>query len=234
MNKRRWLALSISLFFIAATSGQEKPVLSAAEFHQQIKRAGIQLLDVRTAQEYSAGHIQHSFLADWTSQEQFQQRVQYLDKTKPLYVYCGSGVRSSNAAKWLRANGFQQVFELQNGIIGWKKNKNPLETETLTRQLTKHEYQSIIDTASVVLVDFGAKWCPPCKKMEPVLEQLRSELQGKFVLRKIDAGTQTDIMQLLGVNDLPTFILYKNSKEVWRKTGLVSLEELRSNLEKNF
>jgi len=70
--------------------------------------------------------------------------------------------------------------------------------------------------------------------MEPVLEQLRSELQGKFVLRKIDAGTQTDIMQLLGVNDLPTFILYKNSKEVWRKTGLVSLEELRSNLEKNF
>jgi len=101
MNKRRWLALSISLFFIAATSGQEKPVLSAAEFHQQIKRAGIQLLDVRTAQEYSAGHIQHSFLADWTSQEQFQQRVQYLDKTKPLYVYCGSGVRSSNAAKWL-------------------------------------------------------------------------------------------------------------------------------------
>ncbi|HET9277186.1 MAG TPA: thioredoxin domain-containing protein [Flavitalea sp.] len=234
MNKGRWMALSISLFFIAATSGQEKPVLPAPEFQEQIKRPDIQLLDVRTAEEYNAGHIQHSFLADWTNQEQFRERVQYLDKTKTLYVYCGSGVRSSNAGKWLRSNGFQQVFELQNGIIGWKKNKYPLESETSTKQLTKDEYQSIIDTASVVLVDFGAKWCPPCKKMEPVLEQLQRDLQGKFVLRKIDAGTQIEITQLLRVNDLPTFLLYKNSKEVWRKTGLISLEELKTNLEKNF
>jgi hypothetical protein len=41
-------------------------------------------------------------------------------------------------------------------------------------------------------------------------------------------------MQLLAVNNLPTFLLYKNGKEVWRKTGLISLEELRTNLEKNF
>lgn len=234
MNKRRWVALLISLLFIAATLGQQKPVLPAPEFQAQINRPGVQLLDVRTAEEYSAGHIQHSFLADWSNQEQFQHRVQYLDKTKPLYVYCGSGVRSSNAGKWLRANGFQQVFELQNGIIGWKKNKNSLESETSTKQLTKDEYQSIIDSASVVLVDFGAKWCPPCKKMEPVLERVQNDLQAKFVLRKIDAGTQTEITQLLGVNDLPTFILYKNSKEVWRKTGLISLEELKLTLEKNF
>ena len=234
MNKRRWVTLSISLLVIAATLGQDKPVLPAAAFQEQIKLPGIQLLDVRTPQEYNAGHIQNSFLADWQNQQQFQQRVKFLDKTKPLYVYCGSGVRSNDAGKWLRANGFQQVFELQNGMIGWKKGKNPIESETLTKQLTKAEYESMVDSASIVLVDFGAKWCPPCKQMEPVLEQLQSELPGKFVLRKIDAGAQTDIMQQLGVDELPTFVLYKNSKEVWRKTGLITLEEFKSNIEKNF
>ena len=234
MNKRRWLAISISLFIVVATSGQDKAVLSAREFHEQITRPGIQLLDVRTPQEYNAGHIHHSFQADWLNKEQFRQRVKYLDKEKPLYVYCGSGVRSSDAGKWFRSNGFKQVFELQNGIIGWKKNKNPLESETVVKQLTKAEYTAMLDTSSLVLVDFGAKWCPPCKKMEPILEQLEKELQEKFVLRKIDAGTHTDILQQFGVNELPTFVLYKNSKEVWRKTGLITLEELKSNIEKNF
>jgi thioredoxin len=234
MNQRRWLAISISLLIVVATSGQDKAVLSATEFHQQIKRPGIQLLDVRTPQEYNAGHIHDSFQADWLNQEQFRQRVKYLDKEKPLYVYCGSGVRSNDAGKWLRSNGFQQVFELQNGIIGWKKNKNPLESETVVKQLTKAEYTAMLDTSSLVLVDFGAKWCPPCKKMEPILEQLQKELQGKFVLRKVDAGTHTDILQQSGVNELPTFVLYKNSKEVWRKTGLITLDEFKSNIERNF
>ena len=234
MNKRRWVTLSISLLIIGAASGQDKPVLPAPEFQEQIRRPGIQLLDVRTSQEYSAGHIHDSFLADWNNQEQFQQRVQYLDKTKPLYVYCGSGVRSHDAGKWLRANGFQRVFELQSGMMGWRKVKNPIESETVTRQITKAEYQSMVDSASIVLVDFGAKWCPPCKQMEPVLAQLQIDMQGKFVLRKIDAGTQTDILDQLGVNELPTFILYKNSKEVWRKTGLITVEEFKSKIEKNY
>lgn len=234
MNKRRWLALSVSLLIILAASGQNKPVLSSAEFKEQIKHPGIQLLDVRTSEEYNAGHIEHSFLADWLNGQQFRERVKYLDKTKPLYVYCGSGVRSSDAAKWLRTNGFQQVYELQNGIIGWKKNKNPLESEKPTPQLSNADYEAMTGVASLVLIDFGAKWCPPCKKMEPVLDQLQKELQGKFALQKIDAGAQTDIIQQQRVAELPTFVIYKNGKEVWRKTGLVSLEELKLNLENNF
>ena len=234
MNKRCWLSLSILLLLISEVSGQNKAVLPAAEFQEQIKPTGVQILDVRTSQEYNAGHITHAFLADWLNEKQFKERVEHLDKTRPLFVYCGSGVRSNDAAKWLRNNGFQQVYELQNGIIGWKRNKNPLETEISTKQLTKIEYKAMVTAAPLVLIDFGAKWCPPCRKMEPVLEQLQTELHGKFVLQKIDAGIQIDIMEQLDVKELPTFILYKAGNEVWRKTGLVGLEELKTILQKNF
>ena len=234
MNKRYWLSVSILLLFISGLSGQSKTLLSAPEFQEKIKDTVVQILDVRTSQEYNAGHITHAFLADWLNEKQFRERVEHLDKTRPLFVYCGSGVRSSDAAKWLRNNGFKQVYELQNGIVGWKKNKGPLETETPTKQLTKIDYNAMVAAAPLVLIDFGAKWCPPCKKMEPVLEQLQSTLQGKFVLQKIDAGIQIDLMEQLDVKELPTFILYKAGNEVWRKTGLVELEELKTILQKNF
>ena len=66
--------------------------------------------------------------------------------------------------------------------------------------------------------------------MEPVLEQLQKELPAKFSLVKIDAGAHTNIMNQLGVNALPTFIVYKNGQETWRKDGLITLEEFKSQL----
>jgi thioredoxin-like negative regulator of GroEL len=76
-----------------------------------------------------------------------------------------------------------------------------------------------------ILVDFGATWCPPCKKMEPVLATLQQKAAGKYNLVKIDGGVHLTIMQQLKVEALPTFIIYKNGKEVWRKQGIVNLEE---------
>ena len=119
-------------------------------------------------------------------------------------------------------------------FLDGKKNNNPLEADISSNQLTKVEYDSLVATSPVVLIDFGAKWCPPCKKMEPVLQQLQSDLSGKFVLHKIDGGIQTDIMRQLDIEELPTFIIYKEGKEVWRKTGLETLDGLKTNLQKHF
>ena len=67
-----------------------------------------------------------------------------------------------------------------------------------------------------VLVDFGAEWCPPCKKMEPVLNQFMKQNATKLTLVKMDGGVETELMKTLNVDALPTFILYKNGKEVKR------------------
>ena len=225
-----WTGLSVFLLFISGAAGQVKRILSAADFQEQIQQPGIQLLDVRTSQEYKAGHIKSSLQADWLNQKQFTEQVKHLDKTTALYIYCGSGVRSNDAGRWLRKDGFKEVFELQNGMIAWKKSQYPIESETITKQMTMDEYQSILDSSSVVLINFGAKWCPPCKKMEPVLEKLQNDLRGQFVLFQIDAGIHADIMRELKVEMLPTFIVYKNARETWRKDGLATLDEIKSHL----
>jgi thioredoxin-like negative regulator of GroEL len=82
-------------------------------------------------------------------------------------------------------------------------------------------------------VDFGAEWCPPCKKMEPVVEQLQKDLGKQLRLVKIDAGVHTDVMKALNIEDLPSFIIYKDGKEIWRKQGITELSEFKKQFPSN-
>lgn len=222
------LLLGIFCFFqVTAQSG----VLSPAQFQQQILAGQSQLLDVRTAGEYKQGHLSNALQADWTNSAEFADRVKYLDKNKPLLVYCASGGRSGLAATWLVKQGFVKVDNLTGGMIAWKQASLPFVTEEATRQMTAEEYAKLIRSSGVVLVDFGAEWCPPCKKMEPVLASLQKELAGKYTLVKVDGGRDTEMMKANGVSALPVFIVYKNGKETYRVQGVVEKEILKAQLQ---
>jgi thioredoxin len=210
-------------------NGQTKTVLSPDEFQQQIS-ADKQLLDVRTSGEYSNGHISNALQADWNNKEEFKDRVQYLDKNKPVLIYCQVGGRSAAAAKYLRENGFKDVEELQGGMISWKQANKPVAGAANVAEMTTDEYTAKVNVRKTVLVDFGAEWCPPCKKMEPVVSDLQKELKGKFELVKIDGGANTSLMKSMGIDKIPVFIVYKNGKEVWRQQGVVEKEALKKAL----
>ncbi len=209
---------------------QDIKQVSADEFEKAIGNQGIQVLDVRTAGEYQGGHLKKAFLADWTNQAQFKDRTQYLDKTKPVYVYCLSGGRSAAAAQWLQEQGYSNVYSLKGGINAWKQANKPVEGNAHIKQMSLDEYKALIQGNGTYLVDFGAEWCPPCKKMEPVLEALEKEAGTKFKLIKIDAGVHLNVMKQLKVEALPVFIIYKNGKEVWRKQGITTIEAFKANL----
>jgi len=206
--------------------------LTTTAFQQKMATPEIQLLDVRTAGEYQSGHLKNSLLADWNNQAEFTRRVKYLDKDKPVLVYCASGVRSAQAANWLAANGFHDVQNMQGGLSAWKMEGKPVEAPANAKQLAIQQYNAGVKAESVVLVDVGAEWCPPCKKMEPVLAQLQKELSGSYSLVKVDGGNDIDVMKELKVTDLPVFIIYKNGKETWRQQGVVELSELKKQLGK--
>jgi thioredoxin len=218
------------LIYSCHTKAQARKELEVPEFEKAIADNSIQLLDVRTASEYNSGHLKNSMQADWTDKNQFLDRTQYLDKNKPLFVYCLSGARSAAAADWFRKQGFQAVYELKGGISSWKTQGKPLVGATNTPQMTSSEYHSLINSHTTILVDFGAEWCPPCKKMEPVLNELQQEYGSHYKLVKVNGGTDTEVMKANSVESLPVFIIYKNGKEVWRKQGVVSKEELKKNL----
>jgi rhodanese-related sulfurtransferase len=226
MNFKRYISGIIVIGILLSCNSQAQQVnLPVPEFESAINKSNVQVLDVRTAAEYESGHLKAAFLADWNNETQFRDRVKSLDKTKPVYVYCLSGGRSGAAAQWLNQNGFT-AYNLKGGILAWKNGDRPLEQAAAVKQITLAEYMAQIPAGQTVLVDFGAVWCPPCKKMSPVLDSLVKTNGSQFILLKIDGGDQTDICKELNVDGFPTFIIYKQGRETWRKQGLVDAAEL--------
>ena len=84
--------------------------------------------------------------------------------------------------------------------------------------------------ANRVLGEFGEEWCSPCIKMGPVLYQLQKDMKDQFSLLKVDGGIDIDVMKAMKVDALPTFIIYRNGKELWRKQGVVELTELKQKI----
>lgn len=229
--KNVWFCLL--LFSITSCKGQQDSSrkLGPDAFEKGISQPDIQVLDVRTAGEFKSGHIKNALQADWTNRQQFNDRIQYVDKNKPVYVYCLVGGRSTAAADWMRQNGFSNVSELVGGINAWKRDSKPLEGMNSEPQMTMEIYWSMIPKDRTILVDFGAPWCPPCVIMNLVLDELEKDKELNFQLVKIDAGVHTDVMKALNVEPIPEFIIYKNGKEVWRKQGIVTKEELKMQLQ---
>lgn len=211
-------------------NGQTQSRLDPNAFEQKIKSGSVQILDVRTSEEYKSGYIENAMLADWLNEKQFNERTQHLDKSKPVLVYCASGIRSAEAAEVLRTRGYT-VFELVGGMNKWKREGKPVKGDKPVSQMGTEDFNKLVQQSNLVLVDFGATWCPPCRKMEPVLQQLGKDLSGQFTLTKIDAGVHTSLMKQMNVDALPHFFVFKNGQKVWDKQGIVSLEELKKALQ---
>jgi rhodanese-related sulfurtransferase len=228
---KKLLSILCIAIIASCTAQNNNTVLNADEFEKAITTdSSIQILDVRTKGEFNSGYINKALQADWNDSKEFERRVRFIDKNKPVYVYCLAGGRSAEAAAKLRKQGFKNVLELDGGINAWKANNKSLVSKTTEQQMTVEAYNNTIAGSKVVLVDFGANWCPPCKQMEPILQKLEKDLAGKFTLLKVDGGKDEDLVKLHNVAALPVFIIYKDGKEVWRKDGVCGEAELKKQL----
>lgn len=222
------LLIFLFTFFVSCeNTAQTGMNMTPEQFEKAMEGKAVQVLDVRTAGEYRSGHLENALQADWINMEQFMDRTKHLDKNKPVFVYCLSGSRSVDAAAYLQQQGFKEVYHLKGGVSAWRKTGRKLVAEDASKaQTPKTEYDAITASASLVLIDFGAEWCPPCKKMEPVLVDFMKEQGDKVKLVKMDGGNETALMQSMKIDALPTFILYNNGRETQRKQGVMTKEEL--------
>ncbi len=112
----------ITLFFVLVSVALKAQVntISQDTAVQLLKDTSIRLLDVRTPREFKEGHIPGALHMDVQATETFLKQIAALPKNKTYIVYCRSGVRSMKAAELMQQNGFRQVLNMEQGILGWK------------------------------------------------------------------------------------------------------------------
>lgn len=92
-------------------------------------------------------------------------------------------------------------------------------------------YNEVIKSDSVVLVEFYASWCPHCKRMMPVVEQVKELLEGRVPVYQFDIDENEALADNEKVKSIPTFIIYSEGREVWRQSGEIDGEVLLSKVE---
>ena len=90
------------------------------------------------------------------------------------------------------------------------------------------KFSDIINSEQLTLVDFFATWCGPCKKMHPILEQLKGELGDSIRIIKLDVDKNENLSMIYRIQSVPTLMLFRKGEVVWRQSGAIPLNELKT------
>ena len=233
MKKILSLLSIVVLISCGETNSQVVQNIKAEKFQEfSALNDGI-IIDVRTAAEFNSGHIKDATNIDFYAID-FTDKLKIVRKDIPIYVYCRSGGRSSSAAKEMEKLGFSEVYNLLGGIGSWnskgfKTIQSKGQKESKQQKFSVSEVEDILNSNETVLIDFSTQWCVPCKKMKPIIDEIKSENNNVKVLF-IDADANKELVAKYKIQGVPVFIVFKNSEETYRKIGIVSKEGLLENL----
>lgn len=123
MKKLAHLLFAVIIPFVFGCNAQESKkvtLITKAELEELLKNPEVQLIDVRTAAEVEAGIIEKSQNIVWDSN--FSKKLDNLNKSKPVILYCKRGGRSAKAAEVLNEMGFEQIYDLKGGYDSYIKS----------------------------------------------------------------------------------------------------------------
>ena len=98
-------------------------------------------------------------------------------------------------------------------------------------EITDSNFNDIVSKNSVVLIDFWAEWCGPCRMIAPMIEDLANDYDGKAVIGKLDVDNNQESSVKFGVRSIPTLLVFKDGEMVDRHVGAVPKETLASSID---
>ncbi|MDG1730376.1 MAG: thioredoxin [Algibacter sp.] len=97
----------------------------------------------------------------------------------------------------------------------------------------KTNFNTIIQSEIPVLIDFHANWCGPCKTLAPILKEVKETLEDAIKIIKIDVDKNQPLAAKYQVRGVPTMLLFKNGKQVWRQSGVLQKNDIISIIKKH-
>lgn len=232
MNKSSIFIILIATFLLFSCTNNSigDKQLTATEFAAAIGNGNqVQLVDVRTSEEFEAGHINGAVNYDWYGN--FDAQLAKLDKSQDVFVYCLSGGRSAEAAVDMRSKGFT-VIELKGGMMQWRAaglEEAGGKSIEEPQQLSYEDFTQLMEEDKIVVVDFYAVWCAPCKKMEPFLEHLESDFENVQLIR-IDVDKNLELMNYFRITSIPVIQVYVDRQLAWKHDGFINESNLKAKL----
>lgn len=230
MNK--YMIILLLHTYMILVTGQTKNVsqLDSKELNSILENRRVTLIDVRTYSEFANGHIQAAGQLNYYALD-FRKKLLLLPKDKPVYLYCNTGYRSMKAAEFLLDNGYDQVYNLERGIMEWELYDLAVTVEADARPDTKHkmepdEYYALLNSGMPVFIDFYAPWCGPCRQMMPMIDSLKMAYAGKIDVIKINADASKKLVKKLQVWSVPHFSMFHDGTEIFTHSGILKEEDL--------
>jgi thioredoxin len=124
---------------------------------------------------------------------------------------------------------------MDGGILAWTAAGQPVEKPagSEAKGLDMNAYLAKVKSDKLVLVDFNAVWCGPCKQLKPVLDEIEKTESNVVTVMPIDVDQNPQVSDAMHIQQIPLMILYKGGKEVWRMIGATDKKTLDAVIKAN-
>ena len=102
----------------------------------------------------------------------------------------------------------------------------------MEKVITNTNFKEVLASSKVVVIDFWATWCGPCKALSPTVEEIAAEYEGKAVVAKCNIDDAEDVAMECRIRNIPTLLFYKDGELADRSVGLLSKAEIKARIDK--
>ena len=103
----------------------------------------------------------------------------------------------------------------------------------MAKQLTDSDLDAVLASSGLLVIDFWAEWCGPCKKISPIVDELATEYEGVVDIYKCDVDENSEVCDKFGIRNIPTLIFLKNGNIVDKHVGTATKAQLAEKIENN-